>query len=94
MANDFEECRIEVIGRREYDEENEADLESEDFENRNRKPTADETDKIMSDYKDGFDDGYRFGREEIIEKLREIDITDIDSWLMDRLADMIEGGDI
>lgn len=48
----------------------------------------------MSDYKDGFDDGYRFGREEIIEKLREIDIADIDSWLMDRLADMIEGGDI
>jgi len=48
----------------------------------------------MSDYKDGFDDGYRFGREEIIEKLREIDISDIDSWLMDRLADMIEGGDI
>ena len=48
----------------------------------------------MSDYKDGFDDGYRFGREEIIEKLREIDISDIESWLMDRLADMIEGGDI
>ena len=53
MANDFEECRIEVIGRREYDEEKEADLDSEDFENRNRKPNADETDKIMSDYKDG-----------------------------------------
>jgi hypothetical protein len=48
MANDFEECRIEVIGRREYDEEND-----EDFENRNRKPNADENDKIISDYEDG-----------------------------------------
>jgi hypothetical protein len=53
MANDFEECRIEVIGRREYDEEKEADLDSEDFENRNRKPNADETNKILSDYEDG-----------------------------------------
>lgn len=53
MANDFEECRIEVIGRREYDEEKEADLDSEDFENRNRKPNADETNKILSDYECG-----------------------------------------
>lgn len=45
----------------------------------------------MSDYKDGFNDGYKFAREEIIEKLQEIDITDIDSWILDRLADMIEG---
>jgi hypothetical protein len=48
----------------------------------------------MSDYKDGFEDGYKFGREEIIEKLREIDINDIDSWILDRLSDMIEGGKI
>lgn len=48
----------------------------------------------MSDYKEGFQDGYKFGREEIIEKLREIDINDIDSWLLDRLADMIEGGNL
>jgi len=48
----------------------------------------------MSDYKDGFDDGYKFAREEIMEKLREIDITDIDSWILDRLSDMIEGGNI
>jgi hypothetical protein len=45
----------------------------------------------MSDYKDGFDEGYKFAREEMIEKLREIDISDIDNWLLDRLADMIEG---
>lgn len=48
----------------------------------------------MSDYKDGFDDGYKFAREEIIEKLREIDINDIDAWLLDRLADMIEENNI
>jgi len=46
----------------------------------------------MSDYKEGFDDGVKFAREEMIDKLREIDINDIDSWLLDRLADMIEGG--
>jgi hypothetical protein len=26
-----------------------------------------------------------------MEKLREIDINDIDNWLLDKLADMIEG---
>jgi hypothetical protein len=46
----------------------------------------------MSEYKDGFQDGYKFGREELMEKLREIDINDIDSWILDRLSDMIEGG--
>ena len=45
----------------------------------------------MSEYKDGFNDGYKFAREEMIEKLREIDINDIDSWMLDRLSDMIEG---
>jgi hypothetical protein len=48
----------------------------------------------VSDYKDGFKDGYNHAREEIIEKLREIPINDIDSWLLDQLADMIEGGQI
>ena len=46
----------------------------------------------MSDYKDGFQDGYKFAREEIIEKLSEIDIADIDSWILDRLSEMMEGG--
>ena len=45
----------------------------------------------MSEYKDGFNDGYKFAREEMIEKLREIEINDIDSWMLDRLSDMIEG---
>jgi len=31
----------------------------------------------MSDYKDGFDDGYKFAREEMMERLSEIDINDI-----------------
>ena len=48
----------------------------------------------MSDYKDGFADGYKFAREEIVEKLKEIDINDIDTWLLDRLADMIEGNQL
>jgi cytochrome c553 len=46
----------------------------------------------MSDYKDGFQDGYKFAREEMMEKLSEIDIADIDSWILDRLSEMIEGG--
>ncbi len=48
----------------------------------------------MSDYKEGFTDGYKFAREELMDKLREIDITDIDSWLLNQLADMIEGNDL
>lgn len=44
----------------------------------------------MSDYKEGFQDGYNHAREEIIEKLREIDINDIDAWVLDKLSDMIE----
>jgi len=48
----------------------------------------------MSDYKEGFQDGYKFAREELMEKLREIDIRDIDSWLLNQLADMIEGNDL
>jgi hypothetical protein len=29
-----------------------------------------------------------------MEKLSEIDIADIDSWILDRLSEMIEGGSI
>jgi len=48
----------------------------------------------MSDYRDGFDDGYKFAREEIMEKLAEIDINDIDSWILGKLSEMIEGGEL
>ena len=33
----------------------------------------------MSDYNDGWNDGYKYAREEIIEKLREIPVGEIDS---------------
>jgi len=45
-------------------------------------------------YQVGFTDGARWAREEITERLREIDVMDIDSWLLDKLADMIEGNQI
>lgn len=48
----------------------------------------------MSEYKDGWNDGYKYAREEIMEKLSEIDIKDIDSWILDRLAEMIEGNQL
>lgn len=49
----------------------------------------------MSDsYQEGYADGYKFARDEIIDKLREIDIDDIDGWLLDKLSDMIERNDI
>jgi hypothetical protein len=48
----------------------------------------------VSDYTDGYEDGYKFAREEIMEKLAEIDIADIDSWILDRLSEMIEGGSL
>lgn len=48
----------------------------------------------MSDYKEGWNDGYKYAREEIMEKLSEIDINDIDSWILDRLSEMIEGNQL
>lgn len=48
----------------------------------------------MSDYTEGWNDGYKYAREELIDKLREIPINDIDSWLLDKLADMIEGNSL
>jgi hypothetical protein len=48
--------------------------------------------KMGDTYQEGFTDGARWAREEITERLREIDVMDIDSWLLDKLADMIEGG--
>ncbi len=48
----------------------------------------------MSDYRDGFQDGYKFAREEIIEKIRVIDMADIDAFLLDRLSDIKESNKI
>ena len=47
-ACDYYECRIEVIGRKEYDEDK---IEPEDFLLRNRIPSANEVTKIIEDYK-------------------------------------------
>ena len=47
-ACDYDECRIEVIGRKEYDEDK---IEPEDFLLRNRIPTTNEVSKIIEDYK-------------------------------------------
>jgi hypothetical protein len=48
-ACDYDECRIEVIGRKEYDEDK---IEGEDFLLRNRIPSANEVTKIIEDYKE------------------------------------------
>ena len=49
-ADDYKECRIEVIGRREYDEELEKDMTNEELAFRERHLEADEVYKIISDY--------------------------------------------
>jgi hypothetical protein len=51
-ADDYKECRIEIIGRREYDEELEEDMTKEEREFRERALDADEVYKIISDYID------------------------------------------
>jgi hypothetical protein len=48
-ACDYDECRIEVIGRKEYDEDK---IEREDFLLRNRIPSVNEVSKIIEDYKE------------------------------------------
>ena len=49
-ADDYKECRIEIIGRREYDEELEKDMTNEELAFRERHLEADEVYKIISDY--------------------------------------------
>lgn len=49
-ADDYKECRIEVIGRREYDEELEKDITWEEREFRERALDTDDVYKIISDY--------------------------------------------
>ena len=49
-ADDYEECRIEVIGRREYDEELEEDMTKEEREFKERQLDAEEVNQIINDY--------------------------------------------
>jgi len=49
-ADDYHECRIDVIGRKEYDDEQEEDMDAEELALRQRTPEPDEITKIMGDY--------------------------------------------
>lgn len=42
----------------------------------------------MSEYKEGFTDGYIFAKEELVERLSEIE--GLDSWTIDQICNMIE----
>lgn len=42
----------------------------------------------MSDYKQGFTDGYIFAKEELVERLSEVD--GLDDWTVDQICNMIE----
>lgn len=53
-ACDYDECTMEVIGRKEYDEEQEDEMDPRDLIIRNRIPSANEVvNKIISDYNGG-----------------------------------------
>ena len=51
-ADDYHECRIEVIGRQEYDDELEDDMEQEELVHLMRTPEPNEITKIITDYND------------------------------------------
>ena len=46
----------------------------------------------MEQYKEGFNDGYIYAREELLEKISEI--QDLDSWTIERICDMLESNKI
>lgn len=50
-AHDYEECRIEVVGRQVWDEEKEDSMTEEEKAIRDRTPDAEEMSKIIADYK-------------------------------------------
>ena len=49
-ACDYDECRVEVIGRKEYDEEQEDEMDPRDLIIRNRIPNTNEVNLIIADY--------------------------------------------
>ena len=51
-ADDYEECRIEVVGRQEWDAEQEAEMTADEIAIRDRTPDAAEMSKLIADYKD------------------------------------------
>lgn len=42
----------------------------------------------MNEYREGFADGYLFAKEELVERLSEIE--GLDDWTIDQICDMIE----
>ena len=54
-ADDYKECRIEIIGRREYDEELEEDMTWEEREFRERALDKEDINAIITDYKESTD---------------------------------------
>ena len=42
----------------------------------------------MEQYKEGFQDGYIFAKEELVERLSEVD--GLDDWTVDQICNMIE----
>ena len=46
----------------------------------------------MEQYKEGFADGYSFAKEELVERLSEID--GLDDWTIDQICNMIERNEL
>ena len=46
----------------------------------------------MEQYKEGFQEGYIFAREQLVERLS--DLNKLDPWTIDQICDMIEGNQI
>jgi|TARA_R110000822_G_scaffold215318_1_gene350207 hypothetical protein len=42
----------------------------------------------MEQYKEGFSDGYLFAKEELVERLSEVE--GLDDWTIDQICNMIE----
>jgi hypothetical protein len=51
-ADDYQECRTEVIGRKEYDDEEEEDMTKEELEFKLRPLDEEDITKIIADYKE------------------------------------------
>jgi len=46
----------------------------------------------MTEYKEGFTDGYIFAKEELVERLSEVE--GLDDWTVDRICDLIERNEL
>jgi hypothetical protein len=46
----------------------------------------------MSEYKEGFTDGYIFAKEELVERLSEVE--GLDDWTIDQIYNMIERNEL